>query len=372
MKKKILSLGLATTLLMGTVACAANNDKEVISENPDKEVINVEGDVASVVTVNTESNYINHKGKISEIKNENGVVSLVVDQKQVLKDSDERPAMSVIEFNISEDTVVLSDKTREFVKASELVPGMVVEVAYSKDSPVTKSLPPMTNAAAIVYREAKEDEAQLGVKVDRFDGSHTSIDNFLKYNVTGNTKIVSAKGEELTEKDLANKDLVVFYGPEATMSIPAQSNAVKIIVLNNKSKVEKPEQPEKPVQNTEIKILDKITIYGDSGKISAELPLKDKIYKSGDTFMIPLRRIAEVAGYEVSWNNATKQAELKKGPQFITISQGKDMYSFSKMIVKLGKAPEAKKGTMFVPLNFVEEVMNRNLEITQDGMINIK
>ena len=48
------------------------------------------------------------------------------------------------------------------------------------------------------------------------------------------------------------------------------------------------------------------------------------------------------------------------------------MYSFAKMTVKLDKAPEIKEGTMFVPLNFIEEVMQLEMEITQDGMINIK
>lgn len=373
MKKKIVSIGLATTLLMGTVAFA-NNDKAVISEAPDKEVISegLEIEEGIMDTQENKSNYIGHKGKITEVNREDGLISIVVDVKGTLADN-EISTPSAVKFNISEDTLVLSDKTQDLVKADKLVEGALVEVSYSKDSPMTRSLPPMTNADVVVLKEATDEKAQLGIKVDRFK-DQTSVDNFLKYNITEDTVMVDSKGNKVSEKDLEDKDLIVFYGPATTMSIPAQSNAVKIIVLDEKKEVEtpeKPEVPEMPEENTEIKVLDKISYYKDE-QLSAEASLKNKIYKSEDTFMIPVREIAETLGYKVSWNSVARQAELTKGANFITINKDKDMYSFAKMTVKLDKAPEIKEGTMFVPLNFIEEVMQLEMEITQDGMINIK
>lgn len=365
MKKNILSLSLASTLLISTVAFAGGSDVKLISQSPnDKEAITIEAEDM----IEEEFNYVSHKGKITEVNNEDGSLSIVVDEKDTL-DSNEASTMSSIKFNISKDTVILSDKTKDSIEGDKLVEGAVVEVSFGKNNKMTKSLPPITNADVIVLREATGDDALMGVKVEKFDDDNISADNFLKFNISKDTVIVDQKGNKVKESDIKDKDLIVFYGPVTTMSIPAQSNAVKIIALLEEKAVEVPETPETPETpevNTEIKVLDKI-IY--NGK---EIKLKNKLSKSGDVFMMPIREIGELLEYKVSWKGASKQVELTKGANYLTATANEDMYSKAKMIVKLGKASNLKNGTTYVPVNFITEVMQLEMEVTKDGVISIK
>lgn len=356
MKKQIISLGLATTLILGSVAFATGNkNADNVDENETKEVINVGNELEK------ESNYIVHSGKITEVNKVNETVSILVDEKQPLIEGEEERYRGAIKFNINEETLVLSDNSQDNVEVKQLKEGDVVEVFYSKDSPMTKSLPPMINADVIILREATEEKALLGVKVEKFDENLVSIDNFLKLNITEDTIIVDRNGDKLTQQDIKNERLVVFYGPATTMSIPAQSNAVKIIAID------KPEEVNDSEGNIEpIKVTDKIILNGE------ELSLTNLINVTENRYMIPLREVGEKLGYEISWNKEARQAELIKGNNFLTVTENKDMYGFSKMIVKLGMAPVINSGTMYVPVEFIEEVMQLNIEVTNEGILSVK
>lgn len=87
--------------------------------------------------------------------------------------------------------------------------------------------------------------------------------------------------------------------------------------------------------------------------------------------MIPLRQIAEAIEYEVKWNNKLRSVELTKGAKWTSLTIGQDNYNFAKMTVKLGAAPELTEGTTFVPLTFLEEVLRVDVDITEEGIINI-
>lgn len=329
MNKKIISLGLASVFLVGNIGFTADTyDKEVVSE------------------IQEESENITHSGKISEIIEGDKNVSIIV----------EGPSSSAINFNISKETVVLSDRTQSFIDKEKLKKGDTVEVSYKSDQAMTRSIPPMTNANVVIVKELREEKEEISIKIDTFNEDLVSSDNFLKFNVTEDTLIEDTKGNRLDEEDLYNKELVVFYGPTMTMSIPAQSNAVKVIVLSE----------EDTVEDLEIKSLDKIIYKGK------EIKLNNEIYKSENTFMIPMREVGEGLGYEISWDSKANQAELIMGTNVVTTTLNEDMYSFSKMIVKLGKSSEVKDRTTFIPVSFLDEVMGLDMKITKDGIINIK
>lgn len=230
MKKKILSLGLVTIVLASTVACSdqtktvdeEDNNMNVTQE--DKKTENKEQDT-KVQTDEQEidSKYQAHRGNISEISQEDGTFYVTVDNEN------KEEGYGTIKFNVSDETQVLDDKTRDFMDTKELKEGSTVEAFYEQDSPMTRSIPPMTNAKAIIMRENTEN--QLGIKIDTFDSDFISSDNSLQLNITKDTKIVDKEGKELTKEDVVDKESIVFYGPAMTMSIPGQSNAVKIIVL---------------------------------------------------------------------------------------------------------------------------------------------
>lgn len=346
MKKQIISLGLASTLLLSTVAFAnPENEKVAISENTDNEV------VRNFKDTQKDSSYLHEAGKITEVNREKGRLSILIEPLESTTEG-----IGPVKLNITEQTVLLGNDTADYINDSELVEGAIVDGFFSKDAPMTRSLPPMVNADVVVLRRINQDGNLPVVKVDTFDEELISIDNFLKVNITKDTKIVDRKGNLLNEKDIYNRDLIVFYGPAITMSIPALSNATKIIRLSDTQT--------KP--NNEVKAKDKI-IY--NGK---EINLKNKLYKSGDFLMMPIREVGEALGYKISWNNKTRQVELTKGANYLTATVGEDMYSFSKRIVKLGKGSLLENGTTYVPVKFIEEVMQLDVNINNDGVINVK
>lgn len=80
--------------------------------------------------------------------------------------------------------------------------------------------------------------------------------------------------------------------------------------------------------------------------------------QSGDTTMIPLRAVCENMGYNVQWDAQAKKITLTRGAQYITIDPSEDGYTFSKTApMKLGKAPMNKDGYTYVPLHFIDEVL---------------
>ena len=257
MNKKIISLSLISVFLIGTIGCEVNpNNKEVIQDVEEGE-----------------SEYIIHRGKISEVLEDGDNFSIIVDEREILNEDDE-PSRGAINFNITEETSLLSDKVEGPINKEKLVKGTVAEVTYRKDQPMTNSLPPMTNADIVTIKDVGE--------------------------------------------------------------------------------------------NLEIESLNKIIHNGK------EIKLENEIYESENTFMLPIREVGESLGYETLWNPQTNQVELTKGTNMVTTTLNEDMYSFSKMIVKLGKASEVKEGLTFVPVSFLDEVMQFDVDTTKNDVINIK
>ncbi|MDR0271511.1 stalk domain-containing protein [Paenibacillus sp.] len=74
--------------------------------------------------------------------------------------------------------------------------------------------------------------------------------------------------------------------------------------------------------------------------------------------MVSLRDVAKQLNYEVKWNKADKTAELVKGTALTSVSVGKDSYSIAKMSPKaLGAAPVLQNNKLFVPVQFVTEIL---------------
>ncbi|MFC4099920.1 copper amine oxidase N-terminal domain-containing protein [Paenibacillus xanthanilyticus] len=83
--------------------------------------------------------------------------------------------------------------------------------------------------------------------------------------------------------------------------------------------------------------------------------------KNGKDVMIPLRDMAASLGYSVTWNGKTQSAELTKGAQWTSVKPGADQYSFARMLIKLGAAPEQKNGKIFVPDSFAAQVLQADV-----------
>ena len=229
MKKKILGLGLATIILTSTVACT-DQTQNVGNEDNDMKTIEEQNkgdnnkDEQDTVEKEMDSKYVIYSGNISEFSKEDKSVYVTVDTNKK-EDTYEK-----IRFNVSGETLVLSDKTQDAIDVKTLKEGMTVEVFFPKDAPMTRSIPPMTNATAIVLRESGE-ESKFGVKIDTFNKELVSSDNSLQLKTTEETVIVDRDGKKLSKEDIVDKEVLVFFGPIMTMSMPGQSEAVKIILL---------------------------------------------------------------------------------------------------------------------------------------------
>jgi hypothetical protein len=152
---------------------------------------------------------------------------------------------------------------------------------------------------------------------------------------------VDFEGNALAKEDLYERDLVIFYSIVMT-SHPGQTTPHKVIVM-----------PEREVETPEASIvLTEEVITTDEGVI-----------------MIPLRLVAEALGFEVTWNGEEKSVEVVRGPNWSTLTIGRNVYNFAKMLVKLETAPVIVDGSTYVPLSFAEQVLQANVEIYENGSV---
>lgn len=91
----------------------------------------------------------------------------------------------------------------------------------------------------------------------------------------------------------------------------------------------------------------------------------------GKTF-VPVRAICEGLGMQVEWDGENEIITLVKLPIYITFSPNADGYTFAKTApMLLGSAPIMKNDRTYVPENFVTEILNGEVEISEEGNVNI-
>lgn len=86
--------------------------------------------------------------------------------------------------------------------------------------------------------------------------------------------------------------------------------------------------------------------------------------KDGKTPMVSLRDLTDALGIELTWNKENKSAELSKGNLWTIVTTGKDQYSYNKMLLTLGTAPEITNGKMYIPAAFAEKVLQSQVSTT--------
>ena len=111
----------------------------------------------------------------------------------------------------------------------------------------------------------------------------------------------------------------------------------------------------------------KITINGKEVKLNTPMFKSEK-----GTIMIPFREVAESLEFKVTWDGKNKVASMNKEAVSAGAYVGGDKYYFSKAFVYLEEESKLIKGTTFVPISFIEQVLQGETTITNDGMLNIK
>ncbi len=326
-----------------------------------------------------QSLFTNFEGKITSIIKDNNNILVKVKNNN-----------NIIDFivNDNDDNILFLNSKGDIVK-NELKKGQSILVSYRTNQITTMIYPPQYKPNVIMIQNDKNKIYNL--KVDKFNldkntNKYLSRDNNLLISVDKNTQIVNQKNKKLEKID--GKEIAVLYDI-ATMSIPAQAVAKKIITLNNSENNNKKEEDSikfspalfaekssfyqtllpklNETEKNKLKNLNNVTLT-----VLNNNPKDISIKYKNDTIMLPIRDIIESLGYNVIWNEANKYIKVDIGNGII-INLGEDEYNIGKVGErKLKKqAPINIEGKTYVPIEFLNEILGINVEI-KNNTINLK
>lgn len=314
-KGKIALVLCAIMLLGGSVTAFAKEEKPVLISEP--------------IKAEEEFEFISFEGLVKEITEDGDNLRVLVTKE----DKDE----SLI-LNIGKTVLVVGEEEQNILSKEDIKLDAKVSAEYHKNTPMGLSYPGFLTPNVLVVKSDKSTAF-----VEHFNDELLSADNELKLNVSDEASIIDVDGKALSKEDIYGRDLVVFYSI-IMPSLPAQTNPNKIIVL--------------PLRE-------------DSQKIN-EIILTNELFQLEDgTKMIPLRKVAEALGFQVTWNAETKSVEILKGANWSTLTIGRNNYNFAKMLIKLESAPIIIESTTYVPASFAEQVLQAEVINQADGSIKI-
>jgi predicted secreted protein len=91
--------------------------------------------------------------------------------------------------------------------------------------------------------------------------------------------------------------------------------------------------------------------------------------KVDGVMMMPLSVVAKNMGYNVIWNGQTKAVEISKGSQWTSVTVGKNEYFRNKIAPqKLSSAPKIVENRMYVPVEFVVEVLGKGIRVEEGNL----
>lgn len=83
--------------------------------------------------------------------------------------------------------------------------------------------------------------------------------------------------------------------------------------------------------------------------------------------LVPLRQAAEALGFKITWNGKTHSAEVSRGAQWTQVTIGKNSYAFNRVApFELSAAPKMINGSLYVPLDFFDQVLKLSVSAVKD------
>lgn len=225
------------------------------------------------------------------------------------------------------------------------IEGEEAEAVKEGDMVIVASRSPLASrdikeAEAIVITN---EESQTSIYVDTFAKSEEGL--------------LSADGELVLAMENADeydgKKLLVFYD-FATMSIPAITNPVKVVVLED------------------VEAAEKVTISFNVGSsivnINGEDVEVEKPYVVGEgVTLVPIRVISESFGAEVKWDGETKTVTVIDGETTIVVTVGSKIATVNGEEKELEEAPElTENGFTMIPLRFISENLGAEVGYVQE------
>ncbi len=262
---------------------------------------------------------------------------------------------NTVNLKITDDTLVY-DNLGNKKALSDLTDGSKITVFTGSYEPTPLILPVQYTANVIIINGDKEGNVNVDTYLADEEG-YTNAANNLNIAAADDTKIVD-KDEKEYKGDLDKNDLIVFYGA-STKSIPAQTTPTKVVVLGENEFALKQIEAAKnatpaPTAAPEVTEAPQVSYAGLVNVVIGDKNVSD-VYAKDNTTMVPLREVAESAGFTVTWDAENRAVILNDGVYSLKI--GENSYVKGKMMpLTLSAAPEIVNDLTYVPAEFFAEV----------------
>lgn len=321
MKKRFITVGICVALALITVistAAAKINGAANVNED------------AGVAMEAIEPNNICVWGKIKEVDSENSRVEVE------LGGNDE----GTIILNVDKSTPIIDNVTRKAVALSDLKVGDTVYAWHSRM--MTMSLPPQSNAIAIVVNIAKDATAGQLFEVESIQKTKNGYvllnqqqDLFVTVPAGTKVKKFNSSGTVNISKIKPGSKLVVWYEIVA-LSYPGQTGTSDVMMLEDN--------------------YDGYVSIDNAGKITVNgAKLSTNAVDADGTRYVPLRDIARKLGFKATWNSKTSVLTLKKGNTTLVLTAKSELFTVNGDEVTT-IAPFVQSKKLYVPvdtLNFL-------------------
>lgn len=262
---------------------------------------------------------------------------------------------NTVNLKITDDTLVY-DNLGNKKALSDLTDGTKITVFTGSYEPTPLILPVQYTANVIIINGDQEGNVNADTYLVDEEG-YTNAANTLNIATADDTKIVD-KDEKEYKGDLDKNDLIVFYGA-STKSIPAQTTPTKVVVLGKNEIALKQIEAAKnatpaPTAAPETTEAPQVSYAGLVNVVIGDKNVSD-VYAKDNTTMVPLREVAEAAGFTVTWDAENRAVILNDGVYSLKI--GENSYVKGKMMpLTLSAAPEIVNDLTYVPAEFFAEV----------------
>lgn len=268
---------------------------------------------------------------------------------------------NTVNLKITDDTLVY-DNLGNKKALSDLTDGTKITVFTGSYEPTPLILPVQYTANVIIINGDQEGNVNADTYLADEEG-YTNVANTLNIAAADDTKIVD-KDEKEYKGDLDKNDLIVFYGA-STKSIPAQTTPTKVVVLGEnefalkqieaaKNATPAPTAAPETTVAPEVTEAPQVSYAGLVNVVIGDKNVSD-VYAKDNTTMVPLREVAEAAGFTVTWDAENRAVILNDGVYSLKI--GENSYVKGKMMpLTLSAAPEIVNDLTYVPAEFFAEV----------------
>ena len=262
---------------------------------------------------------------------------------------------NTVNLKITDDTLVY-DNLGNKKALSDLTDGSKITVFTGSYEPTPLILPVQYTANVIIINGDQEGNVNIDTYLADEEG-YTNAENTLKIATADDTKIVD-KDEKEYKGDINKNDLIVFYDV-STKSIPAQTTPTKVVVLGENEIALKQIEAAKnatpaPTASPKVTEAPQVSYAGLVNVVIGDKNVSD-VYAKDNTTMVPLREVAEAAGFTVTWDAENRAVILNDGVYSLKI--GENSYVKGKMMpLTLSAAPEIVNDLTYVPAEFFAEV----------------